>query len=111
MIPGIVEQRTLLADPRRQIDAGMAGSARVVVCAAAIMIAAAAGFAVDPGVMIKIIGIGPASAILIDVTLVRLLVVPAAMALFGDANWWFPSFRRSAVQTPSTSPAPVVQAR
>ena len=107
MVTSIVEQRALLADPRRQIVVGMAATTRIVVCAAAIMIAVAAGFAVDPGVMIKIIGVGLASAILIDVTLVRLLVVPATMALFGAANWWFPSRRsRPTARTPRSDPAP-----
>jgi RND superfamily putative drug exporter len=42
--------------------------------------------------MVKILGVGIASAILVDVTLVRLLVVPAALALLGHANWYLPRF-------------------
>ncbi|GAA2009132.1 MMPL family transporter [Nakamurella flavida] len=69
---------------------GLSGTARVIVSAAAIMVAVAAGFALDPGVMIKIIGVGLAVAILLDVTVVRMLLVPAAVAAMGEANWWLP---------------------
>lgn len=45
------------------------------------MIALAAGFVADPSIMVKIIGVGMAVAILVDVTLVRILVVPAVLAI------------------------------
>jgi RND superfamily putative drug exporter len=40
--------------------------------------------------VLKVIGIGMASAILIDATIVRLVLVPAVMHLLGDRNWWLP---------------------
>ncbi len=52
------------------------------------MVAVAAGFALDPGVMIRSIGVGMAAAIVLDVTVVRLVLVPAAMTAMGEANWW-----------------------
>ncbi|MEV0288405.1 MMPL family transporter [Kribbella sp. NPDC050820] len=61
---------------RDSIIEGLASSAKVITCAAAIMIAVAAGFAADPSIMVKIIGVGMAVAILVDVTLVRLLIGP-----------------------------------
>ncbi len=81
-------QRT--GDPRGAVADGLAATARIITAAAAIMIAVAAGFAFDPSVMVKIIGVGMASAILVDVTIGRLLLVPAAMALLGARNWYLP---------------------
>ncbi len=81
-------QRT--GDPRGAVADGLAATARIITAAAAIMIAVAAGFALDPSVMVKIIGVGMASAILVDVTIGRLLLVPAAMALLGARNWYLP---------------------
>ncbi len=111
LVTGIAEQRRTTDDSRRQIVTGMAASARIVVSAAAIMIAVAAGFALDPAVMVKVIGVGMASAILIDVTLVRLLVIPAAMTLLGRANWWLPPALRRALPEPAHTPEQIATAR
>jgi RND superfamily putative drug exporter len=40
--------------------------------------------------LIKLFGVGLASAVLVDATIVRMLLVPATMELLGDANWWLP---------------------
>ncbi|WP_412543740.1 MMPL family transporter [Longispora sp. K20-0274] len=71
---------------------GLAGTARVITAAAAIMVAVFAAFVPAPEVPIKVIGVGMASAILIDATLVRMLLVPAVMHLLGDRNWWLPAW-------------------
>jgi RND superfamily putative drug exporter len=76
---------------RESIVEGLASSAKVITCAAAIMIAVAAGFAADPGIMVKIVGVGMAVAIFLDVTFVRLLVVPAVLALLGKRTWYLPA--------------------
>ena len=52
----------------------------------------AAANRVDPNVVIKMIGIGLATAIAIDATVVRLVLVPATMALLGNANWYIPAW-------------------
>lgn len=109
MISSIAERRLVEPNPKLHIIEGMAGSARIVICAAAIMIAVAAGFAFDSSVMVKIIGVGMVSAILVDVTLVRMLVVPAAMTLLGNANWWFPT-RGPGRQHPTGPASPAVPA-
>jgi RND superfamily putative drug exporter len=75
---------------RDSVVHGLASSSKIICYAAAIMVAVALGFALDSSVLVKIIGVGMATAILIDVTLVRLLIVPAAMAAFGKANWYLP---------------------
>jgi len=64
-------------------------TARIIVSAADIMVVVATVFAFDPDVFVKIIGIGMAASILVDVTFTRLLV-PAAMALLGHRNWYLP---------------------
>ena len=54
------------------------------------MIAVFGGFALDDDPRIKMFGLGLATAILVDATIIRLVLVPATMTLLGDANWWLP---------------------
>ncbi len=77
-------------DNSRAIVDGLAGTGRVITAAAAIMIVVFAAFVPSDEVFIKVIGVGMAAAILIDATVVRMLLVPAVMHLFGRANWWLP---------------------
>jgi RND superfamily putative drug exporter len=56
------------------------------------MIAVFAAFVPSPDVVLKVIGVGMASAIFIDATVVRMLLVPAVMHLLGPANWWMPAW-------------------
>jgi RND superfamily putative drug exporter len=56
------------------------------------MVAVFVGYAVDPGVTVKTLGIGMAVAVFIDATLVRMVLVPSTMELLGRANWWIPSW-------------------
>ena len=55
-----------------------------------IMIAVFAAFVPGPETILKVIGLGMATAILVDATVVRMLLVPAVMHLLGPANWWLP---------------------
>jgi putative drug exporter of the RND superfamily len=77
-------------DNGRAILEGLAGTGRVITAAAAIMVAVFAAFVPSPDLVLKVIGIGMASAILIDATIVRMLLVPAVMHLLGERNWWMP---------------------
>jgi RND superfamily putative drug exporter len=79
-------------DNAESIVSGLASTARVITAAAAIMVAVFAAFVPAPDLPIKLIGVGMGSAILIDATLVRLLLVPAVMHLLGRANWWIPAW-------------------
>jgi RND superfamily putative drug exporter len=74
-------------DHRAAIAAAAAGTRRIITAAGAIMIAVFMGFATDPDPVIKMTGIGLASAVLVDVTLVRLFMAPAALTLLGDRIW------------------------
>jgi len=62
----------------------------MITCAAAILIAVTAPFALGDVVGVKQLGIGIAAAILIDATIVRMVLVPALMKLLGRWNWWAP---------------------
>jgi putative drug exporter of the RND superfamily len=75
------------AGHRDAIAAASAGTRRIVTAAGAIMIAVFLGFATDPDPVIKMTGIGLATAVLVDVTLVRLLMAPAALTLLGGSLW------------------------
>ncbi|MGZ4609478.1 MAG: MMPL family transporter [Actinomycetes bacterium] len=78
-------------DNSRAIVEGLASTGRVITAAAAIMVAVFAAFVPSPDIVLKVIGVGMASAILIDATIVRMLLVPAVMHLLGRANWWMPA--------------------
>jgi putative drug exporter of the RND superfamily len=79
-------------DSRGSVVEGLASTARVISSAALIMVAVFLGFAFDPSVVIKMIGVGMSAAIAIDATLIRLIVVPATMALLGRSSWYLPSW-------------------
>ena len=69
---------------------GQANALATTLAAGAIMTAVFLGFVTDPDVVVKTIGLGLASAILIDVLIVRMVVAPAVMALLGDRAWGLP---------------------
>ena len=74
------------------IDFGIAKTARVVTGAAAIMVAVFLAFALADFTIIKQFGIGLATAVLIDATIVRLVLLPAIMRLLGERAWWMPQW-------------------
>ncbi|MEU5778760.1 MMPL family transporter [Streptomyces venezuelae] len=78
------------ASPAQAIVTGFRHSARVVVAAAVIMIAVFAGFIGMTDSMIKMLGLGLAAAVLFDAFVVRMTIVPAALALLGNAAWRLP---------------------
>lgn len=65
-------------------------TARVITCAALIMVSVFAAFIVSDNVVVKMLGLGLAVSVLIDATVVRLLLVPAVMTLLGHHAWWTP---------------------
>jgi putative drug exporter of the RND superfamily len=69
---------------------GLARTARVITAAAAIMIVVFGAFMLNDEVVLKLAGLGLASAVLIDATIVRMVLVPATMELLGERNWWTP---------------------
>jgi RND superfamily putative drug exporter len=69
---------------------GLARTARVITAAAAIMVVVFLAFLASDEVFLKLLGVGLATAILVDATIVRMVLVPAVMQLMGRANWWIP---------------------
>ena len=69
---------------------GIANTARVITSAALIMISVFGGFVLGDDPTTKMFGLGLATAIFLDATIVRIVLVPATMKLMGDANWWLP---------------------
>jgi RND superfamily putative drug exporter len=74
----------------RAVADGLAATARVITAAAAIMVFVFGSFLLEADRVIKLFGLGLASAVLLDATIVRMLLVPATMELLGDRNWWVP---------------------
>jgi RND superfamily putative drug exporter len=90
LLTRIRERFSATGDSRRAVAEGLASSARTITSAALIMVAVFLVF-VGTGVpSIKQLGLGNAVAIAVDATLVRLVLVPAAMELLGRWNWWLP---------------------
>ena len=79
-------------DNERAVAEGLSSSARTISSAALIMTCVFAVFVLTGVPSIKELGLGCAVAIALDATLVRLILVPAAMKLLGDWNWWMPSW-------------------
>jgi putative drug exporter of the RND superfamily len=92
LISRIREEYLKDGDTRRAIADGLAKTARVITAAAAIMVVVFLAFLAAPDTFLKLFGIGLASAIFLDATVVRMVLVPAVMQLLGDRNWWIPSW-------------------
>jgi RND superfamily putative drug exporter len=78
-------------DAPAAIREGMLTTGRIVTAAAAIMVVVFASFLLDPSRMLKQFGLGLAVAVFLDALVIRCLIVPAAMQLFGTRAWWLPA--------------------
>jgi RND superfamily putative drug exporter len=92
LVSRIREEYLKDGDTRRAVADGLAKTARVITAAAAIMVVVFLAFVASPEVFLKLFGIGLASAIFLDATLVRMVLVPAVMQLLGERNWWIPDW-------------------
>jgi RND superfamily putative drug exporter len=90
LLSRVREEYVRSGDSRGSVADGLALTARVITAAAAIMVVVFGSFIGETDRLIKLFGVGLASAVLVDATVVRLLLVPATMELLGDANWWLP---------------------
>jgi putative drug exporter of the RND superfamily len=79
-------------DNVRAVSFGLARTGRIVTSAALIIVVVGLSFAFTSIVVTKAIGIGLAVAVALDATVIRVLMVPAAMRLLGRWNWWLPSW-------------------
>ena len=115
LLSRVREQYLKHRDPKRAVVEGVGSTARVITSAALIMISVFGAFILSPDVTTKLFGVGLGVAVLLDVTLVRMVLVPAAMSLLGHRAWWLPRFLDRRLPTidlegthadPVTLPAP-----
>jgi RND superfamily putative drug exporter len=98
-------------DATASVTRGLALTGRVITAAAAIMVTVFASFMLGEDRIIKLFGLGLSAAILIDAVVIRTVLVPAIMQLFGERAWWLPSWLQSrlphiAVEPPRAEPIP-----
>jgi RND superfamily putative drug exporter len=84
------EEWDAVHDNEAAVALGLAKTGRIITAAGLVMFAAFMGFVAGSIVGLQQFGFGLAAAILLDVTIVRALLVPSAMTLFGRWNWWLP---------------------
>ncbi len=106
LLSRIREEYLRHGDNSRAVSDGLATTARVITAAAAIMIAVFSSFALADDVILKLMGIGLATSILVDATIVRMVLVPAIMQLLGRANWWLPGWIERLLPPVPPAPAP-----
>jgi RND superfamily putative drug exporter len=90
LLSRIQEEYRRLRDNRASVIEGLACTGRVISSAALILFVVIGAFALGDLVYVKELGVGMGAALLLDVTLVRALLVPATMQLLGHWNWWAP---------------------
>ncbi len=90
LLSRIQEEWRRLRDNQASVVAGLAHTGRVISSAALILFVVIGAFAAGDLVYVKELGVGMGAALLLDVTLVRALLVPATMQLLGEWNWWAP---------------------
>ncbi|HET9611460.1 MAG TPA: MMPL family transporter [Acidimicrobiales bacterium] len=90
LLSRVREEYVRTRDNRRAVADGLAATARVITAAAAIMVTVFGAFVLEDAVFLKLAGLGLATAVLVDATVVRMVLVPATMELLGDRNWWLP---------------------
>ncbi|MEU3669481.1 MMPL family transporter [Streptomyces virginiae] len=92
LLSRVREEYVRTGDNGTAIVEGVAGTARIITSAALIMVAVFLSFAVADDPSTKMFGLGLATAIFIDATVVRMVLVPATMTLLGRTNWWLPKW-------------------
>ena len=91
MLSRMKESYERTGDNTEAVADGLEKTAGLITSAAAIMVSVFGAFALARVVLIQAVGLGMALAVALDATLVRVLLVPATMRLFGDSNWWAPA--------------------
>jgi RND superfamily putative drug exporter len=94
LLSRIKEQHEAGHDTTESVALGLQKSGRIITAAALVLAVSFISFITSGVTMIKMMGIGISFAILLDATIVRALLVPALMRLFGRANWWAPKWAK-----------------
>jgi len=92
LVSRIREAYNATGDNTEAVARGLAATGRVITSGALIMMVVFLSFVANPDPFTKMIGLGLATAVLLDATVVRMVLVPATMALMGKANWWLPGW-------------------
>jgi RND superfamily putative drug exporter len=90
MLTRMQEEFLRTGDNTHSVAEGLERTGGLITSAAAIMVAVFAAFSLATAVVVKAMGLGMAVAVALDATLVRTLIVPSTMRLFGNLNWWAP---------------------
>jgi RND superfamily putative drug exporter len=102
------EEWVKTGDNRFAVERGQAQTGRVITAAALIMIFVFGSFVFGGSRVIEEVGIGFASAVLLDAFIIRTVLVPALMHLFGRANWWLPGWLDRVLPHVSVEPSAIV---
>jgi RND superfamily putative drug exporter len=92
LLSRVREEWRRTGDSRTSVADGLAATAKVITAAAAIMVVVFGSFVLEFERTMKMMGVGLATAIFLDATIVRLVLVPGTMELLGDRNWWLPKW-------------------
>jgi RND superfamily putative drug exporter len=92
LVSRIYEEWHKRRDNREAVIHGLAATGKTITAAAAIMIVVFAAFVLGGERVIKLFGIGLASAVLLDALIVRSIIVPGLMLAIGERNWALPGF-------------------
>jgi len=92
LLSRIKEEYDRTGDNTESVVRGLASTGRIITSAALIMVCVFFGFVLSADPLIKMAGVGLGTAILVDATIVRCILVPSTMALLGDRNWWMPEW-------------------
>jgi RND superfamily putative drug exporter len=106
LLSRVREEYLVTGDNAQAVADGLAATARVITAAAAIMVCVFSSFVLGDVRVLKLFGLGLASAVFMDATIVRMVLVPSTMELLGKANWWFPHWLDRVVPHISVEAAP-----
>jgi putative drug exporter of the RND superfamily len=101
----IREEYDSSGDARQAVTEGLGRTGRLVTSAAAILMFSFLSMSTAPQTFLKVLATGLGAGILIDAVVVRCLLVPALVALFGRANWWLPAWLARLLRVPPSPPA------
>jgi putative drug exporter of the RND superfamily len=114
LVSRIQEKWLETGDNQDAVSHGVATTARVITAAASIMVVVFLSFTLGDARIVKEFGLGMATAVFVDATIIRMLLVPAVMGLFGRWNWYFPAaldrvLPRISIEPVDPAPAPGIR--
>jgi len=110
MLSRIREAYDETGSTEKAIELGLARTGKLVTSGALILMFAFLVLSTSPGYEIKPLAVGVGAGIILDATVIRALLVPAAMRLMGDWNWWMPSWTHTLLRVPRRKPSAQIAA-